>query len=66
VVIWPAVGVVVALLQHDPPNYDMPGFGRVVWLAIAVLALIAWFLGRGLRALAIRRGWYGKGPHRVG
>ena len=48
---WP-VGALIAgsvSVSNEPDRYDMHGFGYEVGAGFAVLTLVVWLLGRGLR-----------------
>jgi drug/metabolite transporter (DMT)-like permease len=44
-----------ALVGNERPEYDMHGLGYVIGAGGAVLALIAWLVGRWMRNLGPRR-----------
>ena len=61
VLVWPAAAIsagATAVLTSQP-RYDVHGFGYFVGVAVALLCVAAWLLGRLVRAVALR------GMHRI-
>jgi peptidoglycan/LPS O-acetylase OafA/YrhL len=54
VAVSPAASLAVGALAvaYEPSGYDMHGFGYYVGVVLAVLAVAAWLVGRGLAELA--------------
>jgi hypothetical protein len=57
VLAWPAasVGLGVASVAAERPEYDVHGFGYLVGAVVAVLCVVAWCAGRGVAAVARHR-----------
>jgi hypothetical protein len=57
VLVWPAasVGLGIASVATERPEYDMHGFGYLVGAVAAILCVLAWCAGRGAAAVASRR-----------
>ena len=50
-----AIGFGALVVANERPTYDMPGVGYAVGGVVAVLALIAWLIGRLMRHLLAKR-----------
>jgi uncharacterized membrane protein len=61
VVVWPAAAISAGATEvlTAQPRYDVHGFGYFVGVAVALLCVAGWLVGRLLRAAALR------GMHRI-
>ena len=57
VLVWPAVCLALGALWVvlEPPGYDMHGYGLFVGAVLALVAGVAWLLGRAAAAGGVRR-----------
>ncbi|HEY7966510.1 MAG TPA: hypothetical protein VID68_05745 [Solirubrobacteraceae bacterium] len=57
VLVWPlaAVSAGATAVLTSQPRYDVHGFGYFVGVAVALLCVAAWLIGRLVRAAAGRR-----------